>query len=1036
MPPLNEYASAIREKLRTGVAQEHAYRPALESLLRGLDPRVNPVNEPARIRCGAPDFIVLRGEMPQGHIECKDLDTDLRKEEKKDQLKRYLQALPNLVLTDYVRFRWYVEGKLRDEAALGELREGKLHTTDTGAAALESLLRRFLERDAPIAGTAKELARRMAHLAHMMREATVAVLHAEGDRGTLHGQLDAFRAVLLPELSEAGFADMYAQTIAYGVFAARCYHGRAAGSAPFTRQAAEWHLPPTNPFLRGVFRHIAGPDLDSRIAWIVDDLAVLLGRADMGNVLEDFARKTGREDPVVHFYETFLREYDPKLREVRGVYYTPEPVVSYIVRSVDHILRTDFGLKDGLADPTVYILDPACGTGTFLYFTIQSIYQTVAGKYGDAAWPTYVQQSLLPRVFGFELLMAPYTIAHMKLAMLLGDLGYDFPDGQRLHIYLTNTLEEAAARSEVMFAQFIADEANAAAGIKRDKPIMVVMGNPPYSVRSANHGDWIEREMEYYKGTVRAQETQIQALSNDYVKFIRFAHWRIARTGSGVVGLITDNSWLDGPLFRDMRGKIVQDFGRVAVLNLHGKSWNRERAPDGSADKNVFDIKQGVAVGVMSRTPRHAGACSATYGDLWGSREAKAEALWALRCDTACGQALTPAGPQWLLVPTDEALAPEYRGGAELLDIFGTGRRKQDTHVAYGAGLVTQQDQFAIAFDRETLAANVAALLDGGKSEADLRARFRLCTTKQWDFRLARKRLPGVDVEALTRSCLYRPFDRRYTVYHRDVTTILREKIMRHLMGGPNLALVTTRRVTRPPFDNVFVTDRIVEYKCASHDRNSIVFPLYVLADGDILSPRGSRRANLSPAFTCDVSTKLGLAFIADGEGDLSATFGPEDVFHYIYAVLHSPTYRERYTAFLMRDFPRIPLTSDLGVFRALCGLGRELVALHLMQSPRLEEGPAPFEGDGDGEIERVRYDDQNRRVYVNKTQYFAAVEPAVFEFCVGGYQVLDKWLKDRKGRRLTFEDIRHYGRIVVALRETMRLMAEVDAAIPAWPMS
>ena len=429
MEPVNEYIAALRSQLATDRALEGAHRPALATLLERLRPGATAVNEPSRIECGAPDIAITRAGVAIGYVECKDIDADLRKTEKSEQLKRYREALPNLILTDYLEFRWYVEGKLQREACLGRLEaDGRtLRTTHDGMESVLELLRAFAEHDAPQIGTAKELAQRMASLARMIRHATLEVLKAEGgtgdvargtgvppvngpvvhDRdshatrcgtgvppvnstplherdahatpGPLHAQLQAFREVLVPGLSEDDFADMYAQTIAYGLFAARHNH---FGSQPFARQSAAWDLPKTNPFLQKLFNEIAGPALDSRIAWIVDDLAHLLAVASMDSVMQDFAARTGREDPVVHFYETFLREYDPKLREVRGVYYTPEPVVSYIVRSVDHILKTEFDMPDGLADERVFILDPACGTGTFLFFTIRLIHDFVVAKYG------------------------------------------------------------------------------------------------------------------------------------------------------------------------------------------------------------------------------------------------------------------------------------------------------------------------------------------------------------------------------------------------------------------------------------------------------------------------------------------------------------------------------------------------------------------------------------------------------------------------------------------------------------------------------
>jgi predicted helicase len=595
--PFRTYLDEVRKKLATGMAKEHAYRGALEHLLQAAGDGVQAINDSAWVECGAPDFIVLRGATPVGYVEAKDIDTSLDDAERSPQLKRYRESLHNLVLTDYLEFRWYVEGERRETARLASVaRDGKVKSTEAGIDAVGQLLERFFAQEAPMLGSARELAQRMASLARMIRDLIEEAYKREDKEGRFHSQLAAFRETLIPDLGAEQFADMYAQTITYGLFAARV---QAPGGREFTRQEAAWNLPPTNPFLRKLFNEIAGPDLPEEIAWAVDDLAHLLARADMSEVLRDFGKATKQEDPIVHFYETFLAHYNPQMRQRRGVYYTPEPVVSYIVRSIDHLLKTRFDRPMGLADEKVMILDPACGTGTFLYFVIQEIHATVVRERGEGAWNSYVREKLLPRIFGFELLMAPYAMAHMKLALQLQELGYDFQGEERLGIYLTNSLEEAITKAETLgFARFISEEADAASEIKKEKPIMVVLGNPPYSVSSANKGEHIERLMERYKEAVRG-ERNIQPLSDDYIKFIRFAHDRIERTGYGIVGMITNHSYLSGLIHRGMREELLKSFDEIYVLNLHGNALMGEKAPDGGPDENVFDIRQGVAISLM-----------------------------------------------------------------------------------------------------------------------------------------------------------------------------------------------------------------------------------------------------------------------------------------------------------------------------------------------------------------------------------------------------------------------------------------------------
>ena len=403
--------------------------------------------------------------------------------------------------------------------------------------------------------------------------------------------MTAFQKTLLPGLDQAKFADMYAQTLAYGLFASRVNY--SGDPVNFNLRGAAEDIPRTNPFLRDLFYH-SRFDLGSRLTWMVESLVEVLRHSDMDSILAHFGRRTQQTDPVLHFYETFLSAYNPTLRETRGVYYTPEPVVKYIVRSVDHILKTRFDRPRGLADKDTLILDPALGTGTFLYFVIEQIKERFEGQRG--LWKGYVEEHLLPRIFGFELLMAPYTVAHMNLSLQLKDAGYDFKEGERLGIYLTNSLEEGVKEKyESAFGGFIEEEANAAAEIKRDKPIMVVLGNPPYSGHSANKGEWIGKLVRdyYFVDGKPLGERNPKWLQDDYVKFIRFGQWRIEQTGEGVLAFITNHGYLDNPTFRGMRQQLLQTFSEIYILNLHGNSLKGEVTPEGNADENVFDIRTG-----------------------------------------------------------------------------------------------------------------------------------------------------------------------------------------------------------------------------------------------------------------------------------------------------------------------------------------------------------------------------------------------------------------------------------------------------------
>ncbi|MGC2458267.1 MAG: type ISP restriction/modification enzyme [Gallionellaceae bacterium] len=1066
-----DYLAKIEQASKAGNATEHTHRPALKDLLEAFQSGVTATNEPKRIKCGAPDYIITRKDIPLGFVEAKDIGISLDDTEKSEQLKRYRDSLANLILTDYLEFRWYVSGELRLTARLAKPQaNGKVRAEAEGAQQLDQLLHAFFAENIPVISSPKELATRMAALARLIRSIIGKTFAEEGEQGTLHEQMEGFRKVLLHDLTAEQFGDMYAQTICYGLFAARCN----STGAHFTRTHAAYDLPKTNPFLRKLFAHIAGPELDERIVWAVDSLAELLARADIAAILQDFGRATRQEDPVVHFYETFLGAYDQKMREARGVYYTPEPVVSYIVRSVDAILKNDFKLSTGLADASkvkikrplklnkkgettyetiethkVQILDPATGTGTFLYSVIGQIYQTFAGNKG--MWPGYVQENLLPRLYGFELLMAPYAVAHMKLGLLLRDTGYDFSSDERLRVFLTNTLEEAHEMTGLpLFTQWLADEATSANLVKKETPVMVVLGNPPYSGHSANTGEWIAGLLRGSDSTTGQKtgnyfevdgaplgERNPKWLNDDYVKFIRFAQWRIEQTGYGVLAFVTNHGYLDNPTFRGMRQSLMQSFDDIYLLDLHGNSKKKEKTPEGGKDENVFDIQQGVAIGLFLKRGKAQEKLAQVYhADLYGTRESKYAGLAENDVSTTHWKAVKPQAPFYLFVPQDETLRAEYEQGWKITDIMPVN----------SVGIVTARDALTIHWSREDAWRTVNDFASLPVEEA--REKYTLGKDAQdWKVGLAQADLKasGLTEDKLA-TVLYRPFDVRHTYYTGKPSGFHcrpRGEVMRQMLAGENLGLITSRLTKGETFQHAQVTRNIVEVICMSPktSNNGFVFPLYLYssAKADLFddSAAGVRRPNLAPEFIADFSARLQLDFVPDGCGDLHKTFGPEDVFHYAYAVFHSPTYRSRYAEFLKGDFPRLPLTRDAAVFRNLCASGKELVALHLMeQLPKLE---TRYPEAGDNTVDAVRYTEPASgvpgRIWINKKQYFDNVPPEVWGYHIGGYQVCQKWLKDRKGRQLSYDDLTHYRGIVAALARTIELQAAIDEAIGEWPL-
>lgn len=1071
------YLRQVEAAWRAGNATEHTYRPMLKGLLEGLegDGSVVATNEPKRIACGAPDFIVARRWLTVGYVEAKDIGKSLEEIERDEQLQRYRRALDSLILTDHLAFRWYVDGALREEMRLARPQgNGRLKVEKGGAEGTADLLRRFLAHRPQAISSPRELAQRMARLAHMVRDIIVTAFEREEASMLLRGWREAFARVLISDLGlpekTAEFADMFAQTLAYGLFTARIMDTTPKN---FTRQEAQYLIPKSNPFLRDFFIQISGPQLDDEpFSSFVDDLVNVLAATDMEAVLADFGRRTRQEDPVVHFYETFLAAYDPQLRATRGVYYTPEPVVGYIVRSVDHLLRTRFDCPQGLADTgkvvvrntdtslrvkgkkevrktaeshKVLVLDPATGTGTFLYAVVDHIRQQFMAGGNAGMWAGYVRNHLLPRLFGFELLMAPYAVAHFKLSLQLA--GRDLPEGlreqwayfpaegERLGVYLTNALEEAHEMSGLpLFTQWVADETNAANEVKTQLPVLVVMGNPPYSVSSSNRGEWITGLMDSYKTAVRS-ERNIQPLSDDYIKFIRFAQDRIERTEQGIVAFISNHAYLAGLIHRGMREELMKAFSTIYVLNLHGNATIGEVAPDGGVDQNVFDIRQGVAIALFVKQKQADGLAKVFHADVWGRREDKYAYLLENDVRTTEWELLTPQAPNFFFLPKDFDLANEYEKGWGVNEIFKL----------MSGGIKTHRDHFAIDFDLQVLIDRISRFRDPTVSDEYIREQFRLGDTRDWKLSPSRVSLRDKsDWMNDFSTCLYRPFDFRAIYFSKDVVELPRLEVMTHLQKK-NIAFLTVRRIRSGEYAHILASQNIVVKDAVSLQDACSVFPLYLYPTIEeerqqkmlgFMDDGGGRTPNINPAFTRTMELELGMRFDADQEGladSDSSTFGAEDIFYYIYAITHSPTYRERYAEFLKIDFPRIPLTADVEKFRALCALGAELVGLHLLESPAVNQFVTRYPISGDNRVERgyPKYSEPTTerpgRVYINGTQYFEGVAPEVWGFMVGGYQVCEKWLKDRRGRLLSYEELTHYQRVVAALGRTREVMKEID---------
>ncbi len=1030
------YLSKIADLTTRSDAREESYYHVLRELVlaiaRAQGKAIEVTILPKRTEGGSPDFRVWDGSHQViGYIEAKAPGTKLDEVEKSAQLRRYKETFPNLILTDFYEFRLYREGTEMKRALLARpliaqtlrIKPPLEQTND-----LIELFQLFSGFILPYSSTAEELARKLALRTRFLREQVILPELQEQittQKGPLYGFYTAFREYLIAGLKKEQFADLYAQTITYGLFAART---RAFG--PFNRQLAYSLIPPTIGILRDIFQYISLGRPSPPMEAIIDDIAAVLNAADMQAILHQYSTQGRGNDPILHFYETFLAEYDPETREQRGVYYTPQPVVRYIVRVVNDLLKTRFGMADGIADSQVTLLDPAAGTLTFIAEAIQLAYQEFTHKYGEGTGENLVRNHILKHFYAFELLMAPYAIGHMKISFLLASLGIPLRDEDRFQFYLTNALEmKAPQQISIPGLDSLSQESHEAAQIKEHKPILVILGNPPYSGISANRNDWTEQLLKtdldgvqsYYTVDGQPLGEKKVWLQDDYVKFLRFAQWKIHKAGRGIVAMITNHSYLDNPTFRGMRQSLLQTFDEIYILDLHGNSLKREIPPDGSADENVFNIRQGVAISLMIKhgNPQWRGVY---HADLYGKREDKYAWLDSHNLSNAGYQPITPQSTFYFFTPLQMQNPQTYHSWPCVTKIF----RK------YVTGIVTARDNLCIDFDKNALLRKIEPLRDPKMPDDYIRdylaSLLRRLPSKvenyAWRISASRKQLQKVkSPEQCVVQILYRPFDERYIFYDHSIVWRPRPKVMRHMLTGENLAIVITRQVkASETWQHCFISNHITESCIVSNHTSEIgyVCPLYLYPSAETSEMLSQGR---HPNLAEWLLPKLSEAY------DFQPT--PEDVLGYIYAVLYSPTYRQKYAQELRINFPRVPFPAEADKFRQMAALGQRLINLHLLQSTELNSPVARFQGRGDNDtISHVKYNEARHRVWGNSDKYFEGITPSMWKYQIGGYQVLEKYLKDRKGRRM--EDPVRYIHIATAIARTLDLQTQIDLLYPS----
>lgn len=1020
-----EYIKELDRLYSVGNTTEHSFRGSLQSFLSELLPGYVVTNEPRRQECGAPDYVITKKGVPMAFFEAKDIDDgdlDGRKSHK-EQFNRYKVSLDGIIFTDYLDFHLYVGGEFVDAVRIAETRGNHIVGIPENYEHFEALVNHLVTKGRQRITSSAALARQMAGKAHLLAEvvAKTIALDGEDSDGEMATQLRAFRDVLIHDLKAEEFADIYAQTIVYGMFTARLYD---TTPEDFSRQEAANLIPKSNPFLRKIFQSIAGYDIDSNIEWIVDDLAAMFSATDAAKIMANYGSNKRHSDPIVHFYEDFLAEYDPKLRKARGVWYTPAPVVKFIVKSVDEILQTEFGLPMGLADSStikvkraieqsrdkrttdgmkheevdvhrVQILDPATGTGTFLAEVIQQVRDKFDGMEG--MWPSYVEKSLIPRIHGFEILMASYTIAHLKLALTLKNTGYDGNTDKRLNVFLTNSLEEATPRATTLFAKWLSDEADAASKVKTETPIMVATGNPPYSISSQNSGDWITNLVADYKKNLN--ERNIQPLSDDYIKFIRLGQYYVHKNGEGILAYISNNGFLDGIIHRQMRKSLLEEFDKIYILNLHGNSRRKEMAPDGSPDENVFDIMQGVSINLFVKTGKKTARTlgEVFYSDVYGLRNDKYEILNNSSFKTTDWKKLNPVEPYSFFVPKDFSQEDEYQKGFSLEDLF----------VIQTSGIKFRKDSLFVHYSQSELN-NMLAMMNSKVDNADIAKRYSISQNETWNLEDKRQYFINRPSNAKIQ-VQYRPFDVRHCYYpdKESLQQIIlrgdhRYDKMRHMLNSKSLGMVLMRKQQNTDgFEAVMATNVPIDINF--YGFQTYVFPLYS-ESGDPL---------LNQQIVNEIDNKIG------------SRIKELDLFDYAYACLFSPRFRKTYKEFLKIDFPRIPYPKDAEQFHRLAEKGAELRKLHLMENAETWNTGVTFPVPGSNVVDSISFTEG--KVFINKEQYFGNVSELAWSFYIGGYQPAQKWLKDRKGRTLDFQDILHYGRIIYALQETDRIMKEID---------
>ena len=1000
------------EKLKSDIANEHTYRTPLENLLKSFAVKLYPNSnisiqqEVSAERKIFPDFTAMDEDKGIiGFIECKDIGFDLHKAIEgngnfkiyKEQLLKYLNKHNNLIYTDYINFIYLTldknQIKIKNEISLSS------KDLDNNIKILENMLEDFFVYKI------KEIDKKDYFLSTLARKTNILKIYIELELENKEGYLKnhikgLFEDTIFNDLSDKDFADAFSQIISFSLLFYRLNERKNVDLNSFR------NMPEYIPIFREFLSTINFDNLDENIRYVINLIIKSINSYDEKIFYDKLSYKerhdTDKEDPFIYAYEYFLKEFDAKTRNARGVFYTPIEAVRYIIKSIDEILKDKLNISDGIYGEEVHILDFAAGTGTFMLGAIERAFENAKQNGIAGVWENIVSDFILRRLYGFEFLIVPYVLAHFRIHEYLKDLNYDYKKKDRLQLYLTNTLDNSAGGQVKMFPQMQAESDNAYR-IKNEEPILVIMGNPPYNNKSEeiNRKEWIENLLKDYKENLNEKKIN---LDDDYIKFIRFAHWKMENAEKGIIGIIVNNSFISGVTHREMRRKLMQTFDEIYILDLHGNVNKGEKCPDGSMDFNIFNIKEvGVCIALFVKTGLKNNKNKGIYfNEVFGTQDYKknylidksiADEKWVELEDDKKWHWFTK-------VKSNEKYLNEFTGLHEIFNLFGSGCK-------------TERDYITIHITEEELKNTILDF--NNLNENKLTEKYNTKNSRDWSVDRAKKDImenyKKYNFNLITQ-IHYRAFDFRYTYYTGTAKGFLgtpAKKVSSNFISKENIGLIFTRNVTDNNYRHTFITDKMID--------------VHINSGQDYIAPLYLYEENFADEFKLDSSCKPNWTdsfkeFLKNYISD-----NPKEILNYIYAILYSPTYRENYKEDLKYDYPRIPFTKDKKIFDRLQKLGEELIDLHLLK--KVPQNNAGYPNKGEHKISYSKYNEEKKRLYINEKQYFENVKKEVYNYSIGGYKPIEKYIKARD--ILTLKDISHLIKVIAVIERTILLQEEID---------